>query len=68
MTEYEQQPLFKVVREESPEYFSAILESPWDNVYWFARMLIASDKYGGVGTDTATMIQIATAIRLLKRS
>ena len=63
MTEYKQQPLFKIVREESPEYFSAILESPWDNVYWFARMLIASDKYGGVGTDTATMIQIATAIR-----
>ena len=29
-----------------------IIGNPWDNVYWFARMLINFDKYGGVGTDS----------------
>jgi len=58
---YKQQALFKTVREASPEYFAQITQNPWDNVYWFARMLIASDKYGGVGTDTTTMLQIATS-------
>jgi len=28
------------------------IENPWRNVYWFARMLINGDKYGGVGTDS----------------
>lgn len=59
---YKQQALFKATRESSPEYFAQITQSPWDNVYWFARMLIASDKYGGVGTDTASMLQIAAAV------
>ncbi|WP_110518581.1 type II restriction endonuclease [Herpetosiphon llansteffanensis] len=27
-------------------------QSPWANSYWFARMLINSDKYGAVGKDT----------------
>jgi len=63
MNLYKQQSLFTALREMSPEYFSEVTESPWDNVYWFARMLIASDKYGGVGTDTATMLQVASAIR-----
>ena len=26
-----------------------IVNSPWRNVYWFARMLLSGDKYGGVG-------------------
>jgi len=60
---FEQQTMFKTVQEASPEYFAQISQSPWDNVYWFARMLIASDKYGGVGVDTATMLQIAVAVR-----
>ena len=25
------------------------LDNKWNNVYWFARMLISSDKYGGIG-------------------
>jgi len=57
-----QQAPFKTVQEVSPEYFAEITQSPWDNVYWFARMLIASDKYGGVGTDTNTMLNIAAAV------
>lgn len=60
---YNQQISFRMVQEASPEYFAQVIQSPWDNVYWFARMLIASDKYGGVGTDTTTMLQIAAAIR-----
>lgn len=46
------------------EFVEQISENPWDNVYWFSRMLIASDKYGGVGTDTKTMTELATGIRL----
>lgn len=40
-----------------------ILANPWDNVYWFARMLIASDKYGGVGSDAETMLGVSSTIR-----
>lgn len=41
-----------------------LIDNLWDNVYWFARMLIASDKYGGVGADSKTMMELATAITL----
>lgn len=50
--------------EEQTELLAEISSNPWDNAYWFARMLIATDKYGGVGTDTKTMAELATAIRL----
>ena len=43
--------------------FDKIITNPWDNVYWFSRMLINSDKYGGVGTDSQTMSNVATSIR-----
>lgn len=39
-----------------------LLENPWDNVYWFARMLINSDKYGGIGADSKTMLSVSSAI------
>lgn len=28
---------------------NAIGQSPWRNTYWFTRMLLSGDKYGGVG-------------------
>jgi len=28
-----------------------IASSPWRNAYWFARMLLNGDKYGGIGTS-----------------
>jgi hypothetical protein len=40
-----------------------LTSSPWENVYWFARMLTNSDKYGAVGTDSATMLLISIGIR-----
>jgi len=40
-----------------------IISNPWDNVYWFSRMLINSDKYGSIGSDSKTMINVATSIR-----
>lgn len=43
----------------------AVLESPWDNVYWFARFLINSDKYGGVGVETEMMMKLATGLEVL---
>ncbi len=50
--------------ENRTELVEQIASNSWDNVYWFARMLIASDKYGSVGTDTKTMTELATSIRL----
>jgi hypothetical protein len=47
------------------ELVEQINSNPWDNVYWFARMLIASDRYGGVGTDINMMTELATNIRLV---
>lgn len=62
------QPSSGTIRELRPEYLVEVTQSPWDNVYWFARMLIASDKYGGVGNDRKTMLEIASAIRTAQDS
>lgn len=40
-----------------------LLLNPWDNVYWFSRMLISSDEYGGIGTDSKTMLAVSSAIK-----
>ncbi|MDW7679626.1 MAG: hypothetical protein SCK70_03630 [bacterium] len=40
-----------------------IIGNPWDNVYWFARMLINFDKYWGVGTDSKTMTNVSNSIQ-----
>ncbi|MGB9792923.1 MAG: hypothetical protein ACPLTR_10175 [Thermacetogeniaceae bacterium] len=39
-----------------------ILANPYDNVYWFARMLINTDKYGGIGSNTEKMFEISHTI------
>ncbi len=59
MSQFEPQPA---------EYLVELSQSAWDNVYWFARMLIASDKYGGVGKDTENMLQLAAGIRVTLES
>lgn len=41
----------------------SILENPWDNVYWFARMLVNSDRYGGIGTESKTMMSLVSGLR-----
>jgi len=63
MTPNQQNPSRLTLGEPSPQYFSQVAGSPWDNVYWFARMLINADKYGAVGTDTSTLRQLASGIR-----
>lgn len=40
-----------------------LLENPWDNVYWFARALINSDQFGGIGRDTKTMLKLTSALK-----
>lgn len=43
------------------------LQNPFDNVYWFARMLIHSDKYSGIGANTEIMLCCSQIIeKLLK--
>jgi len=37
--------------------------NPWENVYWFSRMFINSDKYGGIGADSKAMMTIANTIK-----
>jgi|GEM_PF-5254714 len=41
------------------------LESSWKNAYWFARMLINSDKYGGIGRDSTTLCKIANQLHTI---
>lgn len=43
----------------------ASISSPWNQVYWFARMLINGDKYGSVGKDDRTMVELPAALRLV---
>ena len=42
-----------------------VIENPWDNSYWFARFLINSDKYGGVGGESKMMLQIAEGLKAI---
>ncbi len=39
------------------------INNPWENVYWFARMLINVDKYGGVGKHTSFLLQLSVNLR-----
>ena len=39
-----------------------LVQNPWSKVYWFARMLLNSDQYAGVGKDTQRIIKIGTEI------
>ncbi len=45
--------------------FEEILENPWEKVYWFARMLINSDKYGAIGNNSEIMLNISKALTTL---
>ncbi len=38
----------------------------WQNVYWFARMLINTDKYGGVGKDSKLLTTISSSLRVIQ--
>jgi len=42
------------------------VEKRWENVYWFSRMLINNDKYGGVGKENDLLTRIASSLRLVK--
>jgi len=42
-----------------------IEDSPWANVYWFARMLINGDKYGGIGTNSRLLSDLALSLRAI---
>lgn len=41
--------------------------NPWDNAYWFARMLVSVDKYGSIGTDNRVLTEICSALRLIQQ-
>ncbi len=36
--------------------------NPWENVYWFARMLISTDKYGAPGKNKHKMLEMLAGI------
>ncbi|MBS1902924.1 MAG: hypothetical protein JSS75_04400 [Bacteroidetes bacterium] len=42
------------------------LDNPWHKSYWFARMLISGDKYGGVAKDNRLLLRIGSAMRVLE--
>jgi hypothetical protein len=41
----------------------AVLENPWRNTYWFARILINGDKYGAVGKEIKLLTEICLGLR-----
>ena len=43
-----------------------LIKNKWDNSYWFARMLISTDKYGSIGKDNKVIKNVATTLRLIK--
>ena len=40
-------------------------ENGWNKSYWFARMLINSDKYGGIGKENKLLKKITSTLSLL---
>lgn len=38
------------------------IRNPFDKVYWFARMFINSDQYGGIGSNSELMLRLASLI------
>ena len=48
--------------DESKKIQTAVLENPWKNAYWFARMFINSDKYGGIGKETKLLSEMGLAL------
>lgn len=46
-------------------YIKQQIDNPWRNVYWFARMLINNDKYGGVGRDNQTLLGLTSQLRVI---
>lgn len=40
-----------------------IIQNPWRNAYWFARMLINGDKYGAVGKDRTLLTEISLGLK-----
>lgn len=44
------------------EDLERVVKNPYDNVYWFARMFINSDKYAGIANDSRLMLNMSSAI------
>ena len=45
-----------------PEAVADLLANPFDNVYWFARMFVSTDQYGGVGTDNKRVSRLVSVL------
>ncbi len=43
------------------------VENEWQNVYWFARMLINTDKYGYIGKENDLLSRLASSLRIVKK-
>lgn len=50
---------------ESSKIEQLALESAWKNAYWFARMLINTDKYGAVGKDSDLLARLTAQLLLI---
>lgn len=44
------------------------LENSWDKAYWFARLLIDTDRYGGVGSNQRSMELVSGSLTTLLRT
>ncbi len=40
-----------------------VLQNPWRNAYWFARMLINGDKYGAIGKESKLLTHVCSALQ-----
>ncbi len=55
-----------LIEDEDMDIVERTLKNPFDKTYWFARMLIQSDRYGGIGSKNKVMIQSAKLISELR--
>lgn len=41
------------------------IQNPWDNVYWFLRMIITNDKYVAFGKESTLLTTLTSSLRLI---
>lgn len=45
-----------------------LIQNPWNNTYWFARMLINNDKYGAPGKNNNVLKELTVSLKTVLNS
>jgi len=52
-----------IENEKSKVQARVMLDNPWRNAYWFARILINGDKYGAIGKENKLLYELSLGLK-----